>query len=102
MGANYVIFGKTVRPHVLALATLGSVAAGIAIPKFLPKDEPIQQANTPIQSAVETVKDGAAKAAETVKAGSDKVTSVVTGNSDDIDVEKLINDFVTSVDDRKQ
>ncbi|KAI5954018.1 hypothetical protein CANMA_004857 [Candida margitis] len=35
MGSAYTILGKQVPAHVLSILTLGSVAAGVAIPKLL-------------------------------------------------------------------
>ncbi|ODV95746.1 hypothetical protein PACTADRAFT_15947 [Pachysolen tannophilus NRRL Y-2460] len=40
MTVAYQIFGKTVQPHVLAIATLATVIGGITVPKFIPSSAP--------------------------------------------------------------
>ncbi|AET40331.1 Mco10p Ecym_5594 [Eremothecium cymbalariae DBVPG len=45
MGQAYMIFGRVMQPHVLALATIGSVAAGVTYASMGTKRvEPQQQA----------------------------------------------------------
>ncbi|RCK55509.1 hypothetical protein Cantr_03928 [Candida viswanathii] len=68
MAGAYTILGRQVPAHVLAIATLGSVVAGVTIPKFLPKDE----------SKVEAPKPAA---------------PVAQSKEDDFDLEKFINDL---------
>ncbi|KGQ88879.1 hypothetical protein MEW_01679 [Candida albicans P60002] len=68
MAGAYTIFGKKVPAHILSIITLGSVAAGIAIPKFLPKDETKKEVAKP-------------------------VAPIVQSKEDDFDLEKFINDL---------
>lgn len=69
MGAAYTIFGKTVQPHVLALATLTTVIGGTVLA-------------TSGSKAKDTA--GATPAAPAVQAD----------NAEDFDVEKLLGDFL--------
>ncbi|CAI5756546.1 unnamed protein product [Candida verbasci] len=71
MGATYQIFGKQVPAYVLSLATLGSVAAGVAIPKIFAKEDP-----------------NAKQIAATKPAA-----PVTNSKEDDFDLEKFINDL---------
>ncbi|QEU62710.1 hypothetical protein KDRO_F06410 [Kluyveromyces lactis] len=70
MGAAYKIFGTTVQPHILAIATLGSVFGGAAYAMSGSKDA---------EKAKPAVATPAAPAA---------------GGSDEFDVEKLLGDFL--------
>ncbi|KAG5417157.1 hypothetical protein I9W82_004790 [Candida metapsilosis] len=66
MGSAYTIFGKQVPAHVLSILTLGSVVAGVTIPKFF--------------GSADANKDAAAKPA----------APVVQSKEDDFDLEKFI------------
>ncbi|KAI3404723.1 hypothetical protein KGF56_002491 [Candida oxycetoniae] len=54
MGGAYTIFGRQVPAHVLSIVTLGTVAAGVAIPRFLRNDDATKKANavTPTLTSV--------------------------------------------------
>lgn len=70
MAGAYTILGRQVPAHVLAIFTLGSVAAGVTIPKFLPKDETKVEAPKPVAAA-----------------------PIAQSKEDDFDLEKFINDL---------
>ncbi|GME75144.1 unnamed protein product [Ambrosiozyma monospora] len=65
MSGAYTIFGAKVQPHVLSIATLLTVIGGITIPKYI---NPATPAATPAPAAA--------------------------APSEDLDVEKLLNDFL--------
>ncbi|EMG50901.1 ATP synthase K chain, mitochondrial, putative [Candida maltosa Xu316] len=62
MGAAYTVFGKQVPAHIytqLSILTLGSVALGVTIPKFLPQDPAKNEAaaSKPIAPAAQSKED---------------------------------------------
>ncbi|KAL6452424.1 hypothetical protein SBY92_001682 [Candida maltosa Xu316] len=70
MGAAYTVFGKQVPAHILSILTLGSVALGVTIPKFLPQDPAKNEA-----------------------AASKPIAPAAQSKEDDFDFEKFINDL---------
>ncbi|CAD1809067.1 unnamed protein product [Candida parapsilosis] len=69
MGSAYTILGKQVPAHVLSILTLGSVAAGVAIPKVLGSND--AKKNVPAKPA----------------------PPVAQSKEDDFDLEKFINEL---------
>ncbi|CCG21489.1 hypothetical protein CORT_0A11040 [Candida orthopsilosis Co 90-125] len=69
MGSAYTILGKQVPAHVLSILTLGSVAAGVAIPKLLRSND--------------VKKEAVAMPA----------APVAQSKEDDFDLEKFLNDL---------
>ncbi|KAI5957644.1 hypothetical protein KGF57_003338 [Candida theae] len=71
MGSAYTILGRQVPAHVLSILTLGSVVAGVTVPKLLGNKD--------------VKKDAAASAAP--------AAPVSQTQEDDFDLEKFINDL---------
>lgn len=80
MGAAYNILGKTVQPHWLAIGTIATVVGGANLNSIL--------------SAV-----GAAPAAAPAPAAA---TTPAPAAGGELDVEKAINDFLASSDEKKE
>lgn len=75
MGAAYNILGKQVAPHWLAIGTLATVVGGVQLNSFL--------------GSSKSVPEPAANSAPAAASG-------------ELDVEKAINDFLASNDEKKE